>query len=209
MVRYLTDMDRWLCGPCLRTSKQNSSSCECCGGSRDASEITGVVDNVPQISGLNLPLEQPQPEPMSQDLTLPSLQELFSANAVRVVEHIPARSRTLWATVLASELDRARTQNSQPAWTRLFMLAKCCLWVPDGARGGRKSRGAESIPAIRPLEKMAARVHRGALGVLPGTDKTFPTRETPPKITRRSSNGTCQAPRRGGPFWTCLRGSSE
>ena len=85
---------------------------------------------------------------MSQDLTLPSLQELFSANAVRVVEHIPARSRTLWATVLASELDRARTQNSQPAWTRLFMLAKCCLWVPDGARGGRKSRGAESIPAI-------------------------------------------------------------
>ena len=66
-----------------------------------------------------------------------------------LVGRIPARARTLWAEVLAKEMQCASTLNVADSWARLFMLAKCCLWIPQRTRGGRKgSRGACTLSAI-------------------------------------------------------------
>jgi hypothetical protein len=85
-------------------------------------------------------LSQPPPDPDSdlEDLSLPTLDEIFSSFRP-TLSFVPAAHRQAWARVLLLELDRVVLDNSLEAWTRLFMLPKCVLVVPK--RGGKRNRG--------------------------------------------------------------------
>ena len=76
-----------------------------------------------------------------------SLADVFSTD-IKLLEHIPVKCRVRWATVLAAELELVASRNDWSAWTKFFMLTKCCLWVPPTSRGGKKAPGKDALANI-------------------------------------------------------------
>ena len=127
MVSYLTDMERWLCGACLWSSKADCANCQSCGISRDEAKEDGDADVAPQVFGVELSVAEAQAVDIVVDNELPSLEDIFSRFEAPLVEFVPASCRTLWGSVLAEELAKVRTQNTESAWIRLCLLPKCSL----------------------------------------------------------------------------------
>ena len=66
----------------------------------------------------------------TQDLqNLPSLDEVF-AICGPLLKYVPKICSDLGAETIFEELISAESRNNSIAWTRLFMLAKWCLWQP-------------------------------------------------------------------------------
>ena len=157
MVKYLHGMSRWLCGGCLRTCSRKFRRCDC-GGFKD-SEISGrapdgPVFRWPMSEGVQptvgvegedrrIPASEPGSEAMDTvDSDLPSLPILDQVLSTcgPLVKYVPSKCRCLWAEVILQELGDVLSRNNSHSWTRLFMVAKCCLWQPRRTRGGRKHR---------------------------------------------------------------------
>ena len=88
-----------------------------------------------------IPASEPGSEAMDTvDSDLPSLPILDQVLSTcgPLVKYVPSKCRCLWAEVILQELGDVLSRNNSHSWTRLFMVAKCCLWQPRRTRGGRK-----------------------------------------------------------------------
>ena len=91
----------------------------------------------------------------TQDLPhLPNLDQVLSICAP-LVKYVPKCCRDLWAEIIYRELNNVESRNNSIAWTRLFMVAKCCLWQPRKTRGGRNrhKKGRLSVTIKDRLER--------------------------------------------------------
>ena len=78
---------------------------------------------------------------------LPNLDQVFSICGP-LVKYVPKYCRHLWAEIIYRELNDVESRNNSIAWTRLFMVAKCCLWQPRRTRGGRNRHKKQRLPAM-------------------------------------------------------------
>ena len=150
MALYLQHMSRWLCGSCLRSNPSTKITCDECQLVRDECEVDGddgTQLRIPEAGG-SATLEQ---EDVSMTMEIaeagPTLSEIFEVDAV-LLEHVPVKCRVQFADALAKTLDNVASHNDDKSWSRFFMLAKCCLWVPPSSRGGRKARGKDALSNI-------------------------------------------------------------
>ena len=95
---------------------------------------------------------EPEAEAMATDeidsSILPNLDQVFAISGP-LVKYVPRVCRCIWAEVVLHELGDVVTRNNNVAWTRLFMLAKCCLWQPRRTRGGKRHRNStQRLPDI-------------------------------------------------------------
>ena len=153
MVVYLHCMSRWMCGGCLRTSPNSKDHCDECLTDRCDCEIDGDATQVEPIApaAADTPIQQDsQPQVMDTvvDELVCDLNTIFANECTNLVEHIPVKCRVKWAAVLTEELDKVTSQNTVSAWTRMLMLSKSVLWIPRTSRGGRNSRGKNSLASI-------------------------------------------------------------
>lgn len=76
--------------------------------------------------------------PLDEDVDqLPSLNEVLALN-VPTIKYIPMNARQHWADTLTRHLNKASFENTETAWTLLFMLPKCILLATQ--RGGKKRK---------------------------------------------------------------------
>jgi hypothetical protein len=82
------------------------------------------------------------------------------------VIHIPAKARGPWGEALRDELSHlAANIGSEHAWTRFFMMAKCCLRPTRPSRGHRRlCRNQEEEDNKDPVKVMCGRISKWQQG---------------------------------------------
>ena len=155
MTRYLQGMSRWLCGKCHRTTSLKRKYCSNakCRESR-VNRIPGQATAGPSFRWPNPEGEQRTDAASGEEAMatetqdssgIPNFDQVFSICGP-LAKYVPKSCRDLWAEIIYKELNDVESCNNNLAWTRLFMVAKCCLWEPHRTRGGRKRHKKERGP---------------------------------------------------------------
>ena len=93
----------------------------------------GTKQQVKQWGDNGMHAPEPEAEAMATDeidsSILPNLDQVFAISGP-LVKYVPRVCRCIWAEVVLHELSTIISRNNNGAWTRFFMLAKCCMWQP-------------------------------------------------------------------------------